>query len=84
MTYICIKPACGPTCCDCNNAISPATAHMYAVRYAHLRAKPLTAIMDGGVFAGKTPANVVLNGDDLDDAIDDALTPTPHTKEPKP
>ncbi len=80
MAHVCIKPACGSNCRDCNDAISPATAHQYAIRYAYLRAKPLTAIQDGGVFAGRTPDNVVLNGDDLDNAITTELTHTTTTK----
>ncbi len=69
MTHLCIMPACPPTCCDCNHAISFATMRKYAINYAHLRGKALSAIDDGGVFAGRTPDNVVLNGDDLDAAI---------------
>lgn len=42
-------------------------------RYAFLRARSLETIRAGGVFAGKTPDNVVLNGDDLDAAIDMAM-----------
>lgn len=41
-----------------------------ASRYLHLRSKSLDTIGDGGVFAGLTPKNVVLNGQDLDEAID--------------
>jgi hypothetical protein len=43
-----------------------------ARRYRWLRSRPLDAIQDGGVFAGKVPDNVVLNGEDLDAAIDAA------------
>jgi len=43
-----------------------------AARYRWLRERDLDTIKAGGVFAGKTPANVVLNGEDLDVAIDDA------------
>lgn len=42
----------------------------YAARYEWLRSRDLDAIQQGGVFAGKTPDNVVLNGTDLDAAID--------------
>ncbi|MBF9265224.1 hypothetical protein [Paracidovorax cattleyae] len=42
----------------------------YAARYEWLRSRNLDAIQQGGVFAGKTPDNVVLNGADLDAAID--------------
>lgn len=41
-----------------------------AKRYRFLRNASLNAIEEGGVFAGKTPDNFVLNGKDLDDAID--------------
>ena len=51
----------------------PATIFQYAKRYAYLRERHLDAIKAGGVFAGMTPDNVVLNGDDLDAAIDAAL-----------
>ncbi len=44
-----------------------------AERYDFLREQDLDAIKIGGVFAGKTPDNVVLNGDDLDAAIDAAM-----------
>lgn len=72
--YLCIRPACGVECSACNHAISPQTMREYAVRYAYLRQRPVTAIAlnDGGVFAGKVPDNLVLNGADLDEAIDTA------------
>lgn len=41
-----------------------------AARYLFLRSKDLDAINHGGVFAGQTPHNFVLNGDDLDEAVD--------------
>ena len=41
-----------------------------AARYRYIREKGLDTIERGGVFAGKTPHNVVLNGDDLDAAVD--------------
>ncbi|MBX9831966.1 MAG: hypothetical protein K2X78_02855 [Burkholderiaceae bacterium] len=47
-----------------------AQAGRYAERYAWMRDRDLSTIHQGGVFAGKTPENVVLNGDDLDAAID--------------
>lgn len=43
-----------------------------AARYRWLRSRDLDTIKAGGVFAGKTPDNVVLNGEDLDAAIDAA------------
>jgi hypothetical protein len=44
-----------------------------AVRYQYLRGRDLETISNGGVFAGMTPDNIVLNGDDLDDAVDAAM-----------
>ena len=57
MTAICIKPACGPNCDDCNHAITQVDAWIYVRRYAYLRNRDLDAIKDGGVFAGMTPDN---------------------------
>ena len=48
--------------------------HADAARYQFLRGRDLNTIYMGGVFAGITPENVVLNGDDLDAAIDANLT----------
>jgi len=42
-------------------------------RYHWLRTRNLDTINDGGIFAGQTPQNIVLNGDDLDQAIDAAI-----------
>ena len=47
-----------------------ATKAEHAERYAWLRERDLSTIHQGGVFAGRTPENVVLNGADLDAAID--------------
>ena len=44
-----------------------------AERYRWLRSRDLDAIDKGGVFAGMTPRNVVLNEEHLDAAIDAAL-----------
>lgn len=44
-----------------------------ANRYRWLRARDLDTITCGGVFAGLTPDNLVLNGEDLDAAVDAAL-----------
>ena len=44
-----------------------------AIRYKYLRNRSLNTIENGGVFAGLTPENVILNGADLDRAIDDAI-----------
>ncbi|WP_339112812.1 hypothetical protein [Thioclava sp. GXIMD2076] len=41
-----------------------------AARYRWLKSRDLDTIRRGGVFAGLTPENVVLNGDDLDRRID--------------
>ncbi len=73
MSAICIKPACGPDCCGCNHTISRDEAWKYMQRYAYLRSRNLDAIKTGGVFAGLTPDNLVLNEQDLDEAIDKAM-----------
>lgn len=70
MTALCISPACGNGCSDCICALTPEQVTQYAKRYAYLRERDLETINNGGVFAGMTPMNVVLNGDDLDQAID--------------
>jgi len=44
-----------------------------AERYRWLRERDLETLHRGGVFAGQTPQNMVLNGKDLDDAIDAAM-----------
>lgn len=76
-THLCIRPVCGTGCSDCNRALSPGQVSAYAVRYAQLREAPIDAILAGGLFAGKTPDNLVLNGQDLDDALDAVRKGTP-------
>ena len=71
--HCCVSPVCGDSCCDCNGALPQEMVRKYAKRYAYLRERSLDAIKSGGVFAGMTPDNVVLNGGDLDAAIDAAL-----------
>ncbi|EME0886779.1 ead/Ea22-like family protein [Pseudomonas aeruginosa] len=44
-----------------------------AARYRWLRERDLETIRQGGVFAGMTPENIVLNQEDLDGIIDAAL-----------
>ncbi|MEB0106620.1 hypothetical protein [Pseudomonas sp. MH9.3] len=44
-----------------------------AARYRWLRERDLNSICAGGVFVGRTPQNIVLNGEDLDQAIDAKL-----------
>ena len=46
-----------------------------AIRYRWLRERDVNAIDTGGLFVGMTPNNIVLNGDDLDIAIDSAMMP---------
>ena len=41
-----------------------------ANRYRYLKARDLDAISIGGVFAGRIPDNIVLNGRDLDESVD--------------
>lgn len=45
-----------------------------AKRYRWLRTRDLDTISKGGVFAGMTPDNIVLNEEDLDQAVDVAMT----------
>lgn len=44
-----------------------------AERYRYLRERDLDTIADGGVFVGMTPANIVLNLEDLDTWVDAAI-----------
>ena len=44
-----------------------------ATRYRWLRSRDLKTISQGGVFAGMTPQNVILNEEDLDQAVDAAI-----------
>lgn len=44
-----------------------------AIRYRWLRSRDLDTINAGGIFAGMTPQNIVLNEGDLDAAIDHAM-----------
>lgn len=44
-----------------------------AARYRWLRSRDLETISQGGVFAGMTPENVILNREDLDEAVDAAI-----------
>ena len=48
-----------------------------AERYRWLRSRNVDAIKSGGIFAGLTPENVVLTGEELDHAIDAAKAATP-------
>lgn len=41
-----------------------------AVRYQWLRGRDLNTIQLGGVFAGITPENIIINEEDLDQHID--------------
>jgi len=44
-----------------------------AERYRWLRSRDLETIAQGGVFAGMTPQNMVLNEETLDEAVDAAI-----------
>lgn len=44
-----------------------------AKRYQYLRGRDLDAIVDGGIFVGKVPDNIVMNEDYLDSAVDHAM-----------
>lgn len=48
-----------------------------AKRYQYLRSRNLDTIHNGGVFAGMTPNNVIINGNDLDVIIDAAIEENP-------
>jgi hypothetical protein len=52
-----------------------------AARYRWLRSRDLDAIGSGGVFAGMTPDNCVLNGADLDAAVDAGMGVAPNLAE---
>ena len=78
MVAICIYPTCGNKCDQCNSALTNEQLIQYAKRYAWLRGKDLGTIDSGGVFAGMTPRNVVLNGADLDSAIDSEINAQTH------
>lgn len=75
IAHQCIAPACPSTCSGCNHALSGEQVLEYARRYAWLRERDLNTLHEGGVFAGRTPHNVVLNGADLDEAIDAGMLP---------
>ncbi|PEI10791.1 hypothetical protein CRM86_23920 [Pseudomonas putida] len=45
----------------------------YADRYRWIRHRNLDTISQGGVFAGITPQNLVINEETLDEAIDAAM-----------
>ncbi|WP_201274069.1 hypothetical protein [Microvirga brassicacearum] len=55
--------------------MNPIADHVDAARYRFLRSRDLDTIDKGGVFAGRTPENTVLNGEDLDRAVDAAMAP---------
>ena len=69
----------GGYCIICANEVttepagSTADLERDAKRYRWLRERDLETIHNGGVFAGVTPANYVINGIDLDNAIDWAI-----------
>lgn len=44
-----------------------------AERYRWLRSRDVNSISKGGVFAGITPQNLVINEETLDEAVDDAI-----------
>jgi hypothetical protein len=55
------------------NLVLLGKAEKDAQRYRWLRNRDLNAIDKGGLFVGMTPENIVLNGEDLDKAIDVAM-----------
>ncbi|RDI25198.1 hypothetical protein DFR41_104255 [Pseudacidovorax intermedius] len=50
-----------------------AMENAYARRYLYLRERPLDSIAGGGLFVGRTPENQVINGEDLDRAVDERI-----------
>lgn len=44
-----------------------------AARYRYLRGRQVSTLKDGGLFAGLTPDNLVINGPDLDARVDAAI-----------
>lgn len=55
-------------------AVDGLCAAVDANRYQYLRSRDLDTIDQGGIFVGMTPSNVVMNGADLDEAIDKAMS----------
>jgi hypothetical protein len=53
-----------------------------AARYRWLRARDLETVNTGGIFIGKTPDNLVLNLEDADRAIDEAMSRAPPRSDP--
>lgn len=51
----------------------PADLALDARRYRYLRSRPEDTIGKGGVFAGKTPENLILTEEDLDRHVDAAM-----------
>ncbi len=74
-----IEFSCTPTNLDNNGTASGSQqgaecdVERDAARYRWLRARDLDTIQQGGVFAGLTPDNMILNGADLDEAVDAAM-----------
>ena len=61
------------TCPERKEAPQPQADARDAERYRFLRSRDLETVNNGGVFAGVTPDNIVLNGTDLDAEIDAAI-----------
>ncbi|GAA4218713.1 hypothetical protein GGQ68_002532 [Sagittula marina] len=59
-------------------AENPTATERDAARYRWLKSRDLETIHKGGVFAGLTPENVVLNGEDLDRHIDAEMSQSKH------
>ena len=66
-----VPPEAGTVCYAAPKAREPLSDD--AKRYQYLRNRPLDTITSGGIFAGMTPENIVLNGVDLDEHIDAAI-----------
>ena len=74
----------GPDWSDCSLLNSAADEierlRTDAARYNFLRCRELDAITRGGVFAGMTPINIVLNGEDRDREVDAEMIETPNVQ----
>ncbi len=70
---MCDMPKIGCVQHDCDECATREQDKIDAARYRWLRERDLDMISKGGVFAGMTPQNVVMNGEDLDQAIDEAM-----------
>mgnify|MGYP003406159268 CR=1 FL=1 len=77
--HLCIAPACGTKCSDCNSAISDATMRRYAIRYSWLRGH-VGEMWAGSGFQWAARHDEIDNPADaaaLDEAVEKAMMPLP-------